>query len=318
MNSLSNVGHGMVRCMTFVDGSWLYHNQEALVKAYGGPFKIDFGKINFVALRRLREHFASTLGTEAPALDLIRTYYFASIPENVHPEDAVRLEDQKKFYTMLREVLGFELFLHRIDFRGHHLAMQDRLAKEGEMYFLPKERTVDVAMATSFLYLAAIDAYDIAIVVLGDADYQPALKRVRDLGKRIFIFTIEGSAAYDYLFPNPDISYTDFPAARFQDFLTELRLTRQEREKQVYAYYCARNGCGKLFYSTYRAKPGQNMYCDEHRIYRDREGAMWTNNNAASYMTSTQPQAEQNGNPVAVPRISEAPSEPSAMPQAQS
>jgi len=299
----STTGHGMVRCMTFIDGSWLYHNQDALIKAYGGPFKIDFGKINFVALRRLREHFVSTLSSEAPALDLVRTYYFASIPENVHPDDAARLEDQKKFYTMLREVLGFELFLHRIDFRGHHLAMQDRLAKEGEMYFLPKERTVDVAMATSILYLAAIDAYDIAIVVLGDADYQPALKRVRDLGKRIFLFTIEGSANYDYLFPNADISYTDFPPARFQDFLNELRLTRQEREKQVYAYYCARYGCGKQFYSTYRAKPGQNMYCDEHRIYRDREGATWINNNDnPAFLQSPQP--NQNGEEIPAPESS--------------
>lgn len=282
MNSVSpTTGHGMVRCMTFIDGSWLYHNQEALVKAHGGPFKIDFGKINFVALRRLREHFVSTLGTEAPALDLIRTYYYASIPENVHPDDALKLEDQKKFYTMLREVLGFELFLHRIDFRGHHLAMQDRLEKEGEMYFLPKERTVDVAMATSILYLAAIDAYDIAIAVLGDADYQPALERVRDLGKRIFLFTIEGSAAYDYLFPGAEVGYSDFPVARFQDYLADLRLTRQEKERPVYAYFCARNGCGKQFYSTYRAKPGQNMYCDEHRIYRDREGTAETNQVAA-------------------------------------
>jgi len=288
MNHLSQTsGHGMVRCMTFVDGSWLYHNQEALVKAFGAPYKIDFSKINAVALCRLRQHLATTLGTEAPALDLVRTYYFASIPENVHPDDALRLEDQKKFYTMLREVLGFELFLHRIDFRGHHLAMQDRLAKEGENFFLPKERTVDVAMATSILYYAAIDAYDIAIAVLGDADYQPALKRVRDLGKRIFLLTIEGSAAYDYLFPNADVSFSDFPPARFQDHLTDLRLTRQERERQVFSYFCARPGCGKEFYSTYRAKPGQNMYCDEHRIYRDRESGMDSNNHSVPAMSAT-------------------------------
>jgi len=292
--ALPSSNRGMVRCMTFLDGSWLYHNQEALVKAYGGPFKIDFGKINSVAVRRLREHFTSMLGTEAPALDLVRTYYFASIPENVHLEDAAKLEDQKKFYIMLREVLGFELFLHRIDFRGHHLAMQDRMEKEGEMHFLPKERTVDVAMATTLLYLAAIDAFDIAIAVLGDADYQPALRRVRDLGKRIFLFTIEGSAAYDYLFPNPDAAYADFPPARFQEHLADLRLSRQDKERPVYAYYCARSGCGKEFYSTYRAKPGQNMYCDEHRIYRDREPVAYANNVSTGLSSEASP-GEGNG-----------------------
>ncbi|MDZ7344011.1 MAG: NYN domain-containing protein [candidate division KSB1 bacterium] len=263
-------GHGLVRCMTFVDGSWLYHNQEMLVKAYGAPYKIDFSKINVVALKIIRNHLVDTLGTEAPVLDLVRTYYFASVPANVHPDDAAKLEDQRKFYTMLSESLGFELILHEIDFRGHYMAMQDRLEKESDSNFMPKERTVDMALGVTMLYLAAIDAYDIAIAVLGDADYQPALDRVRQLGKRILIFTIEGSAAYDYLYPRPNVRYCDFPVVRFQDHLRELRLTpKQDRERVVYQYACAK--CGKEFYSTYKAPPRQNMYCDAHRIWRDRE-----------------------------------------------
>jgi uncharacterized LabA/DUF88 family protein len=203
-------------------------------------------------------------------LDLLRTYYFASVPANVHPDDAVKLEDQRKFYTMLSESLGFELMLHEIDFRGHYMAMQDRIERENEPNFMPKERTVDMALGVNMLYLAAIDAYDIAIAVLGDADYQPALDRVRQLGKRILMFTIEGSAAYDYLYPRPNLRYCDFPVVRFQDHLRELRLTpKQDRDRHVYQYSCAK--CGKEFYSTYKAPPRQNMYCDEHRIWRDRE-----------------------------------------------
>jgi uncharacterized LabA/DUF88 family protein/DNA-directed RNA polymerase subunit RPC12/RpoP len=199
-------------------------------------------------------------------LDLLRTYYFASVPSNVHPEDEIKLEDQQKFYTLLSESLGFELHLHEIDFRGHHMAMQDRLEKESDPNFMPKERTIDMALGVNMLYLAAIDAYDIAIAVLGDADYQPALERVRQLGKRILIFTIEGSAAYDYLYPRPNVRFSDFPAVRFQDNLRELRLTpKLDRDRIVYQYICAR--CGKEFYSTYKAPPRQNMYCDEHRIW---------------------------------------------------
>jgi uncharacterized LabA/DUF88 family protein/DNA-directed RNA polymerase subunit RPC12/RpoP len=273
-------GHGLVRCMTFIDGSWLYHNQDMLVKVYGAPYKIDFSKINVVALKLIRNHFAGTLGSEAPMLDLLRTYYFASVPANVHPDDDFKLEDQKKFYTMLSESLGFELHLHEIDFRGHHMAMQDRLEKESDPNFMPKERTVDMALGINMLYLAAIDAYDIAIAVLGDADYQPALERVRQLGKRILIFTIEGSAAYDYLYPRPNLRFADFPVVRFQDYLRELRLTpKQDRDRIEFQYTCAR--CGKEFYSTYKAPPRQNMYCNEHRIWRDRESAY------SSYSTST-------------------------------
>lgn len=261
---------GLLRCMTFVDGSWLYHNQDMLVKAHGGPYKIDFSRINIVALKFLREQIQSTLGYE-PQLDLVRTYYYASVPANVHPDDAVKLEDQRKFYTLLSENLGFELVLHEIDFRGHYMALQDRIELEGDPNFLPKERTIDMALGINMLYLAAIDAYDIAIAVLGDADYQPALDRVRQLGKRVMIFTIGGSAAYEYLFPKLTTRFSDFPVVRFQDYLEELRLThRAERERTVYTYMCAK--CGKVFESTYKAAPRQNMYCDEHRIWRDRNG----------------------------------------------
>jgi DNA-directed RNA polymerase subunit RPC12/RpoP len=45
---------------------------------------------------------------------------------------------------------------------------------------------------------------------------------------------------------------------------------RVERERTVYTYMCAK--CGKVFESTYKAAPRQNMYCDEHRIWRDRAG----------------------------------------------
>jgi hypothetical protein len=181
---------------------------------------------------------------------------------------------------MLSESLGFELLLHEIDFRSHHMAMQDRLEKESDPNFMPKERTVDMALGVNMLYLAAIDAYDIAIAVLGDADYQPALERVRQLGKRILIFTIEGSAAYDYLYPRPNVRFADFPVVRFQDYLRELRLTpKQDRDRTEFQYTCAR--CGKEFYSTYKAPPRQNMYCNEHRIWRDRESTY------SSYSTST-------------------------------
>jgi uncharacterized LabA/DUF88 family protein len=270
LNLKRNRGHSLIRCMTFIDGSWLYHNQDMLVKAYGAPYKIDFSKINVVALKIIRNHILNSLGNEAPLLDLLRTYYFASVPSNVHPDDTIKLEDQRKFYALLSESLGFELHLHEIDFRGHHMAMQDRLEKESDPNFMPKERTIDMALGVNMLYLAAIDAYDIAIAVLGDADYQPALERVRQFGKRILIFTIEGSAAYDYLFPRPNVRFSDFPVVRFQDNLRELRLTpKLDRDRVVFQYTCAR--CGKEFYSTYKAPPRQNMYCDEHRIWRERE-----------------------------------------------
>jgi uncharacterized LabA/DUF88 family protein/DNA-directed RNA polymerase subunit RPC12/RpoP len=298
VNLRTNRGHSILRCMTFIDGSWLYHNQDMLVKAYGAPYKIDFSKINVVALKIIRQHLANTLGNEAPLLDLVRTYYYASVPGNVHPDDEIKLDDQRKFYTLLSETLGFELHLHEIDFRGHHMAMQDRLEKESEPNFMPKERTIDMALGINMLYLAAIDAYDIAIAVLGDADYQPALERVRLLGKRVLIFTIDGSAAYDYLYPRPNVRFADFAVVRFQDYLRELKLTpKPDRDRIMFVYTCAR--CGKEFESTYKAPPRQNMYCNEHRIwhrdsYYANAESSYDGNGASSRENSKSGQSNEN------------------------
>jgi len=301
-----NRGHGLVRCMTFIDGSWLYHNQDMLVKAYAAPYKIDFSKINVVALKIIRDHLANTLGNEAPMLDLLRTYYFASVPANVHPDDEIKLEDQEKFYALLSEALGFELHLHQIDFRGHHMAMQDRLEKESDPNFMPKERTIDMALGVNMLYLAAIDAYDIAIAVLGDADYQPALERVRQLGKRVLIFTIDGSAAYDYLYPRPNVRFSDFPVVRFQDYLRELKLTpKPDRDRTVFHYICAK--CGKEFESSYKAPARQNMYCTEHRIWHresfySAEAAANGNNSAKPETAGTNGETLPGAEPAVPPR----------------
>jgi DNA-directed RNA polymerase subunit RPC12/RpoP len=68
------------------------------------------------------------------------------------------------------------------------------------------------------------------------------------------------------------VRFADFPVVRFQDYLRELRLTpKQDRDRIEFQYTCAR--CGKEFYSTYKAPPRQNMYCNEHRIWRDRESS---------------------------------------------
>ncbi len=50
-----------------------------------------------------------------------------------------------------------------------------------------REKGIDIKLATDMLAHAAWDNYDIAILVSGDADFEPAARRARDLGKKLYI-----------------------------------------------------------------------------------------------------------------------------------
>jgi len=59
-----------------------------------------------------------------------------------------------------------------------------------------KEKTVDVRLAVDMLTYAIEDKFDLAILVTGDSDFVPAVERVRDLGKKIYISQFYGYASY--------------------------------------------------------------------------------------------------------------------------
>lgn len=51
------------------------------------------------------------------------------------------------------------------------------------------EKEVDTTMVADMLRLAAADAFDIMVLVSGDADFTPAADGVRGLGKKVFVAT---------------------------------------------------------------------------------------------------------------------------------
>lgn len=51
------------------------------------------------------------------------------------------------------------------------------------------EKEVDAAMVADMVRLAAVNAYDVMVLLSGDADYAPALDSVRMLGKQAYVAT---------------------------------------------------------------------------------------------------------------------------------
>jgi len=51
-----------------------------------------------------------------------------------------------------------------------------------------REKGIDVKLATDMLIHAVWDNYDAAILMSGDADFEPVVRRVRDLGKKVYVY----------------------------------------------------------------------------------------------------------------------------------
>jgi len=72
--------------------------------------------------------------------------------------------------------------------------LEERLRELGdvELHFIERskrerEKGIDIMLATDMLVHAIWNNYDVAILVSGDADFEPAVRRVRDFGKKVYV-----------------------------------------------------------------------------------------------------------------------------------
>ncbi|MCS7304689.1 MAG: cold shock domain-containing protein [Thermoguttaceae bacterium] len=245
----------MVKIMVFIDGTWLYRNLPLLGQAYGKPdYRLDFGRLPQV----LAQQIAHNLG--GVGVDVVRTYLFGSFPVNCHSQDEDAVDAQCDFYARLKEEYHYELELFGVDFKGRRLRREDR--NPGDP-FEPKEKCVDVALATAMLYFAAIPyAYDIAIAVIGDLDYKPVLQHVRRLGKRVAIASIQNSCPPAFADPRDEARVKDFDIIWLNNHLAELELKYEPH--QLLCESPLHQGDRKVW-TTFYPRKGQKFYCDACR-----------------------------------------------------
>jgi uncharacterized LabA/DUF88 family protein len=136
----------MLRLMIFIDGSNLYHESDRFSKG----LRIDF------------EKFRTELTGD---FDLIRTFYYASVPANP-------TADQTGFFKKLG-YLGYKTKikpLRETSFNGRRET---------------REKGVDVALATDLVSYGMRKAFDWAIIVSGDQDFCDAIEHVQSQGLRV-------------------------------------------------------------------------------------------------------------------------------------
>jgi NYN domain len=245
MRASHEEGEMAVKIMVFIDGSWLFHNRQHIAEVFDlDHFEIDYGRIPPV----IAGHITGFLQTE---VDVVRTHYYGAIPVN---KPGFNPAKQQTFFNYLASRCFFETEIYDIDFR------HDPSSR-------PKEKCVDIALASAMLYFAAVpNAYDIAVLLAGDLDYLPVIRRVRSLGKRTLLVALKEVGTY---FPTSKIllespNLFDLPHLFLDDHLEEIRLKRETVSRPC-------ETCGRVERTTW---PGDVFYCtscrNRHQAMRKR------------------------------------------------
>lgn len=243
----------MLKAMIFIDGTWLYYSKAKLGEP-GEDFNLDYGKLPSAISAQLSESLGDA------QLDVVRTHLFGSYADNHDPRDDEAARRQKDFFAMLKERYAYEVQVFPVDFRGRRLRRADR---DPEDSFEPREKCVDVALATEMLYYAAIPGcYDIAIAVVGDVNFLPLLSAVRRLGKRVAVASIRDCCCSEIGDPRDARGLRDFRVVWLDELMGELELTFTRH--QLRCESPLHRGDPQVW-TTYHPTRGERFYCDECR-----------------------------------------------------
>ena len=245
----------MLKIMLFIDGTWLYSNTSRLANSYGkADFHLDYGRLPRILANEVSEQLN---GLE---VHVVRTYLFGSYAKDCDPIDQEIVVRRLGFFSRLKEEYHYEVQLFPVDFMGKRLRKMDRGPQDD---FDPREKCVDIALATTMLYYAAMpNAYDVAIAVAGDRDFVPVLQHVRRLGKQAAIVSIKGSCAKELSDVRDEAGVKDFDIVWLDDLLhrLELKYERHQLECQSPTHVGDRR-----VWTTYHPRKYEKFFCDACR-----------------------------------------------------
>ena len=149
------------KVMIFIDGGYLR-------KLFNDLFKDD--DIDFLALKRDLLKWYNTIPTNLFRANLVRTYYYDGIVNEKDEE----FEQQSEYFELLKKR---NFFLDVV--LGEAVRSSDGTLRQ---------KGVDILMAIDALTMASGDHYDSGFFLLGDRDFIPLVRAVKDLGKKTFGF----------------------------------------------------------------------------------------------------------------------------------
>ncbi len=142
------------RVCIFIDGSNFYHSVKDTFSLHDS--QIDFSKL-IELLRNIRL--------------LIGVYYY-NAPLDINYNKEVYWK-QQRFFADLRKIPAMHIIL------AH---MRKLTGQNGKAYYSVKGD--DIHLAIDMVSFAYENLYDTAILVSGDGDFEPVIKRIQKLGKK--------------------------------------------------------------------------------------------------------------------------------------
>ena len=142
------------RIIIFIDGSNFYHSVKDSFDLHDN--EIDFKKlISILNKERL----------------LIGVYYYNAPLDRGYNEKVYW--KQQRFFAELKKIPGFNVIL----------CTMRKIMRKGKPEFTVKGD--DIHLATDMISFAYENQYDTSILVSGDGDFVPCIKKVQKLGKRV-------------------------------------------------------------------------------------------------------------------------------------
>jgi uncharacterized LabA/DUF88 family protein len=158
--------------MIFIDNSNIFRGSWK-GGPQGEPVKVHYPRLT---------EFLSASAIEK--YDLTRVLMYCALDVS-KPESEIR--HQERLYSEFNSYLNFDVKVFDLK-----IVIDKATGQMTDKY----EKGVDVALATDLLILAAKNAYDVAIVCAGDADFINAIEGVKDMGKQVYVASFEKSCAW--------------------------------------------------------------------------------------------------------------------------
>lgn len=156
------------KCAIFIDRGYL----SKILKNKFNNFNIDYIKFCELICSELK-------------LERLRTYVYTCMPivRNNHIEDIKRKTNVLRFLNKLRRLPRFEVKLGKLQFIGNQF----------------KEKMIDVLMSLDIATMSYENQIQQAVIIAGDSDFIPAIKKAKDYGVITHLYYHSSSAHNEML-----------------------------------------------------------------------------------------------------------------------
>ena len=201
--------------MLFIDGTWLYYSifrrqseklqRCSIVHKFGAGWAFDH---NF------RWDALPAIICEEIQREINKNKWSSGGGANAdRPVEIVRAN---VFTSMKKETEANSLRMKMFDDMASCNYDVYKMVTEGT-----QEKCIDIQLAVEMMHFATVpDAYDIAVIVTGDKDFMPALKRTRQKGKRVALVSMRAGCNKSLLDPKSHVR--DFDPIWIEDHLDRL------------------------------------------------------------------------------------------------